>query len=426
MDVMDEPARRPAPGDVLELSVGQPVHGGWCLARPDARGGAAEPGARGGGPVIFVRHALPGERVVAVIREVTSRYCRAEAIRITIPAPDRVTPPCPYAGPGRCGGCDWQHASLAAQRRIKAQVVAEQLRRIAGLEREVVVEPIPGDPAGLRWRTRVRFSVRPDGTAGLLRHRSHQVVPVTDCLIAHPLISEAGVTRRRWPGARSVDVAVAPATGGRAVLVTAAAGAGREATPYLTQRAAGRDWRVAAAGFWQAHHGAADTLAAAVADLLAPRAGEHAVDIFAGSGLFAGVLAAAVGPAGTVLAIERDAVAAADARHNLAGTPWASVRTGDAAAELRAAGPDLEGVAVADPPRAGLGAELVTLLSRSRLRRIGYVSCEPATLARDVGLFRSRGWRLAALRAFDAFPMTHHVECVAALEPAAGAEAAGE
>ena len=279
------PDNPPGAGDLVELRVGEAAHGGWCVARPD-----------GHGRVIFVRHALPGERVRAVITQTTSKLARADAVEIIEAAASRVQPPCPQARPGGCGGCDWQHASLPAQRELKAAVVSQQLRRIAGLERQVTVEPVPGDLAGLGWRTRVKFAVRPDGAAGLRKHRSHEVVDVGDCPIAHPLAGAAEVTGRKWPGDRWVEVAAAPGSGDRAVLVWPRAGGparnrgrgpaarrgpalGPVGGGYLRQHAAGRDWRVSATGFWQVHPGAADTLAAAVLDSLRPRPGEVALDL---------------------------------------------------------------------------------------------------------------------------------------------------
>ena len=176
----------------LELAVSDVAHGGWCVAR--------EPGGR----VVFVRHALPGERVRARITDTTARFARAEAVEILQASPDRVEPPCPHARPDGCGGCDWQHATPQAQRRLKAEVIRQQLRRIAGLDHDVTVEPLPGDSGGLGWRTRVRFSVGPGGVAGLLKHRSHEVVDVGACPIAHPLVNEAGITGQRWPQVSSL------------------------------------------------------------------------------------------------------------------------------------------------------------------------------------------------------------------------------
>jgi len=375
--------------------------------------------------VVFVRHALPGERVRAVVTQANARFARADAIEIIRAAPERVPVPCPYAMPGGCGGCDWQHASLAAQRSIKSAVVSQQLRRIAGIERVVMVEPVPGDADGLGWRSRVRFAVDADGRAGLYRHRSHEVVRVSDCLIAHPLVRQAGVTRAAWPGARWVEVVAAPGTGERAVVTDAQARRG-PGQRFLTQRAAGRDWRVSAAGFWQVHPGAADLLAEAVVAALRPEPGEIALDLFCGAGLFASVLAARVGSAGTVIGIERDAAAVRDARYNLRSAPWARIHRGDAAVVLRRIGLSGASVAVLDPPRAGAGRRLIDALCGGAkqpgtwLRAIAYVSCDPATLARDIAYFGQLGWRLDSLRAFDAFPMTHHVECLATIVPPAG------
>jgi tRNA/tmRNA/rRNA uracil-C5-methylase (TrmA/RlmC/RlmD family) len=422
----DEPPRA---GDLLELTVGEAAHGGWCVARTAAAGGR----------VIFVRHALPGEKVRARITQTTSKFARADAVEILAAAPDRVEPPCPHARPGGCGGCDWQHASLPAQRAIKAAVVSQQLRRIAGIDRDVVVEPLAGDEAGLGWRTRVKFAVGRDGVAGLRRHRSHQVIKIGDCPIAHHLINEAGVTRKRWHGADAVEVAVSPESGERALIVSGGAIrpeswpdfaadsvlapardgglAAMRGSGFLQQQAAGRSWRVSAGTFWQVHPGAASALAGAVLDTLRPQPGDVALDMYCGAGLFAGVLAEAVGPDGVIVAIEEDTAAVRDARHNLRATPWARVHKGDAAAMLARYGVSGATLAVLDPPRSGAARQVVELLaaagSDAALRRIAYVSCDPATLARDLAIFGEHGWELEALRAFDAFPMTHHVECLA-------------
>jgi tRNA/tmRNA/rRNA uracil-C5-methylase (TrmA/RlmC/RlmD family) len=416
------------------------AHGGWCVARPED------------GPVVFIRHALPGETVLARITEVTSRLARAEAVEILTPSPDRVEAPCPYAGPGACGGCDWQHATLPAQRELKAAVIRQQLKRMAGLDREVTVEALPGDEgpggerpgdgkpgAGLGWRTRVQYAVRPDGVAGLRAHRSHEVVPIDECLIAHPAINDLGLTARRWPRTASVEALVSAGSGERAVIVTAkgsvppdaapeadavlrrTGASGRGLTPlrgraYLTQHAASQDWRVSASAFWQVHPGAADALTAAMLTALEPRPGDTALDLYCGAGLFAGALAPVVGAAGAVTGVESDQAAVRDARHNLRPWPWARVHRGDVAAVLRRDRPEAR-LVVADPPRAGLAREVIDYLGPDGpgADRFAYVSCDPATLARDIGLLVARGWTLAGLRAFDAFPMTHHVECVATL-----------
>ncbi len=169
--------------------------------------------------------------------------------------------------------------------------------------------------------------------------------------------------------------------------------------------------------FWQVHPAAADVLAGVVAGQLQPRPGDVALDLYCGAGLFAGMLAAAVGPSGTVIGIESDQAAVRDARHNLRATPWARVHRGDVAELLGRAGWAQARIAVLDPPRAGAGRAVLDrlLAPGTGLDRVAYVSCDPATLARDIGLAGQAGWKLDGLRAFDAFPMTHHVECVATL-----------
>ncbi|MEZ7127072.1 class I SAM-dependent RNA methyltransferase [Nonomuraea sp. AD125B] len=411
----------------LELTVGPVAHGGWCVARHEGR-------------VVFVRHALPGERVVAEVTEESAKFLRADAVKILEPSPDRVVPPCPYAGPGRCGGCDWQHATLHAQRRLKAQVVAEQLQRLAGIEREVVVEEVPGAEDGLGWRTRVQFAALPGGELGFRRHRSHDIEPVDACLIAHPEVEAVAAETHTWPGAAGVEV-IASSGGERAVVVRPRPrrsvtvpdldapasilldqGKGRteprRGSGVLHEQVGERGFRVMGSGFWQVHPGAAETLLDAVLAYAAPEPGEWALDLYCGVGLFAAGLAEAVGPEGAVFGLESEAAAVRDARANLRDLPQARVERGRVEEALDRFQIERADLVVVDPPRAGLGREVVERVAALEATRIVYVSCDPATFARDLKWLAERGYVLSDLRAFDAFPMTHHVECVGLLLPA--------
>ena len=373
------------------------AHGGFVVARHE-------------GVVVFVRHAIPGERVVAQVTEGREgdRFLRADAVEVLEPGDDRVEPPCPYARPGLCGGCDFQHVALPAQRALKAAVVEEQLERLAGIRRPVEVEPVPGDADGLDWRTRVQWAVRNDGTVGLRKHRSHDVVAIDDCRIADPRLPPPRAPR----GATSVETLVSSA-GERLVLTTTPGGVRTQGPQVLHESAAGRTWQVTGSGFWQVHPGAADTLATAVLDGLSPRAGERALDLYAGVGLFSAPLAGLVGPAGHVVAVEADEEAAGDAVANLADLPQVEVVH---APVTRALG-SVEDVdlVVLDPPRTGAKSDVVAALAALEPRAVAYVACDPAALARDLASFAEHGYRLESLRAFDLFPMTHHVECVAVL-----------
>ncbi|HEV7897438.1 MAG TPA: class I SAM-dependent RNA methyltransferase [Planosporangium sp.] len=400
-------------GAVLELTVGPVAHGGHCVARiPE-------------GQVVFVRHALPGERVRAVVTERRRGYLRANAVEVLQASPDRVEEPCEYAKPGRCGGCDFQHATPQAQHELKAAVVRELLTRIGGLtpaeveDLRVRVEPLPGGPLG--WRTRVQYAVDAEGHPGFRKHRSHDVVRIDRCLIAHPRIQEAPVTDRTWP-VKGGGIEVVASSGGDLTIFTRPRGA---RSPRLVsgprevrERAVGREWKIDATAFWQVHPAAPDALAGAVLDLLQPRPGERAWDLYGGAGLFAAALVPALGPQGRVTIVESDPRGVTAARRNLADLPQVHVAPGDVASVI--ANPRWRSVdlVVLDPPRAGVGREVVESVVARKPRALAYVSCDPAAFARDVATFHDRGYRLAALRAFDAFPMTQHVECVGLLEPA--------
>ena len=412
----------------LELEVGAIAGGGGCVARaPD-------------GKVIFVRHALPGERVRALVTAETSSYRRADAVEILRPSPDRVVPPCPHAGPGRCGGCDFQHVELTAQRRLKEARITELLAQMAGIERHVEVEPVPGGSDGLAWRTRVRLAVDRNGYVGFHRHRSHRLEYLDECPVAQPAVLATGAFGVHWPGASELEVVAGTAPGDAMVSVTPR---GR-ATPALPDLDAGlvvrgrvrrepgavdatvrgRTYRVSAGVFWQAHVGAADVLLDAVLDAVGDHAapGQAIVDLYAGAGLFSVPLAAAVGPSGSVLAVERDARACADALHNAAGLATLQVEQTEVTPELVASGIGRPAVVVLDPAREGAGIGVTRALAGhgATLRRIIYVSCDPASFARDLRILLDLGWQLGSLRAFDIFPMTEHVELVAAVDPPSG------
>ncbi|CAN7461498.1 class I SAM-dependent RNA methyltransferase [Knoellia sp. LjRoot47] len=415
-------------GDEVEVEAGPIAHGGFVVARHEGR-------------VLFVRHALPGEQVRVRVTEggPGDRFLRADAFEVLDASSARVTPPCPYAGPGLCGGCDFQHVAVPEQRRLKAEVVEEQLRRLAHVERDVVVEPVPGDAEGLRWRTRTEFAVDAAGRAGMRRHRSHDLIPVDDCLIANERVIGTGVLQGHWPGEKAVDV-VAPTDGPTVVVrVPSDEADAPVVTETVAAQALSREFDVSARGFWQVHPGAAATFVDAVIDGLKPQEGERCLDLYAGVGVFASALAEAVGPSGQVVAVESDAVAVAQARLNVERTPWVHYIQGrvdhvfGVESTGRVAGsrkgrrrsaprrphsqlPPTADVVVLDPPRTGAGKAVVGAVVALRPRALAYVACDPSALGRDTAYLQDKGYALTSLRSFDAFPMTHHIECVAIFE----------
>ncbi|MDA3625388.1 TRAM domain-containing protein [Saccharopolyspora sp. WRP15-2] len=404
-------------GRRLEVEVGAVAHGGHCVARYEGR-------------VVFVRHALPGEVVVVEVTEdAGGGFCRADAVEVLTPAAGRVSPPCALAdmalGRNRCGGCDWQHASGETQRELKAAVVAEQLQRIAGLDWPVQVRELPGGL--LRWRTRARLAVDRSGNAGFRAHRSHRVVPVEDC----PITAEgamAEVTDRRWrPGAELT--AVEDSRGEVHVTAVDHKPKRRHARPVARsvrggevahESAAGRSFDVSVQGFWQVHKAAPDVFSETVAQLAAVPSGGVAWDLYGGVGLFAAVLAEQAGPTGEVLLVESSKRAVEDAVANLRDLPQVAFRAGTVERVLTDEDLPTPDVVVLDPPRKGAGRAVVDAVASREPSRIVHIACDPAALARDVSLYAEHGYRLSDLRAFDAFPMTHHIECIALLEPVDG------
>jgi tRNA/tmRNA/rRNA uracil-C5-methylase (TrmA/RlmC/RlmD family) len=398
------------------VDVGPVAHGGHCVARLD-------------GQVVFVRHTMPGERVRISITERTTSFLRADAIEVIVPAPGRVVPPCPYAGPGRCGGCDFQHVDPAVQRDLLGDVVREQLRRLAGLRWDGAVEAV--DPEALGWRTRVQFAVDRGGRPGLRKHRSHEIIPVDRCLIAHPDLPV--VPGRHWD---SETVEAIVSSSGDRLLVTDASisdeveaevdgvvavdGTTRGGRGAVTERVGDHDFRVSGSGFWQVHPQAASTLVGAVLDAAQVVPGDTVLDLYAGVGLFTAFLADEVGETGTVLSVESDPGGSRDARRNLHDLPQVRLvgETVEAALRRGSLGATAD-VVVLDPPRTGAKKAVQGIVDLEP-RRVVYVACDPAALARDLASFASRGYRLAGLRAFALFPMTHHVECVAVLERTSG------
>ncbi|MFE9576266.1 TRAM domain-containing protein [Nocardia sp. NPDC006044] len=554
----------------FEVRLGAPGHGGFCVGRHEGR-------------VVFVRHGLPGELVrVRVTEDRGGSFCRADAIEILEPSPDRVPATCPVSGPGGAGCCDFSYATPKAQRALKASVVAEQLRRLAGIDREVVVEPITGaGDTTTGWRTRIRLAVDAQGRAGVHGYRSTEVI--TDLRCPQPVPGALdGIADRLWtPGA---DLVIAVDGGGVRHIVELApavdgerrksrgdrewqraeppgqrgrdrrgradrtdrrrpgtdlggrdddhgrqtraedqgvrgrddrTGAGRSSDPRsgtgrdnrrpsgkpgtddapgVTDRAhrrrpgeiggvwrggsaeqsdgrssderaqpryddngrleapqagerrhasarraathaardewvisgtgraveyvAGRRWEVSATGFWQAHHGAAQCYSDLIAEWAGLHPGALAWDLYSGAGVFAARLADQVGQTGAVLAVESARPAVADGTAALHDLPWLDLHAQRVerwvTERVGGAAPD---TIVLDPPRAGAGKEVIAAITTTGPLRIIHIGCDPAAFARDLGLYQSAGYHLTTLRAFDAFPATHHVECIALLEP---------
>ncbi len=369
---------------VTGLEIGPVAHGGHFVARHEGR-------------VIFVRHGLTGELVDVRITEVSKRFARADVVTVHRASPHRVVPPCPIAG--RCGGCDFQYVAPGHSRELKRQVVAELLGHLA--DYDFTGEVLEVHPSPLGWRRRMRYHLDETGRAGLRGHRSEELVllPEGGCRIADPGIAMPPTDAGR-PGGELLAVA-----GDRPLFIAPGPAAGT-----VTEPVGEHDYQVAIDGFWQAHASAPTVLTEAVMAGLAPKPREVAFDLFCGVGLFAGALAAA---GAQVWGIEGDRRAVELARGNV---PGANFTGGDVGRRLVAL-PRSADVVVLDPPRAGAGSGVLAAVAARHPRRIAYVACDPAALGRDLKIASELGYEPVSVTAYDLFPLTHHVECVAILAP---------
>jgi tRNA/tmRNA/rRNA uracil-C5-methylase (TrmA/RlmC/RlmD family) len=418
------------------LRIGPPAHGGVCVARWEGR-------------VVFVAGTLPGELAMVEVTRRQTRQWHGRAAEILEPSPDRRLHVWPLAEQTGVGGADLGHVALPAQRDWKAAVIAGQLRRLAHLERTVQVAPAPGDDGrgGLAWRTRVDFEADPDGRLAMHAAAEHRLVPVDSMPLAHEAIAALAPWRQAYEPGQRVRVVHSAGASPDGSDASALVVAERADPPFVVEHLGlpgvpDCSYRLPALGFWQVHRAAPAVLAAAVLEAAALAAGETVFDLYSGSGLFVLPLADAVGPRGRVWAVEADQASAAAAAANSLGRPAARVVCGDVAETLggftaplgelgqKARPPRPEAgrrakpaapkplprradAIILDPPRTGVSRRVLAACCARAPRRIVYVACDIAALARDLALLAEAGYQLAELRAFDLFPHTHHTECVA-------------
>ncbi len=404
--------------DIIELELTAMAHGGSALGRHQGR-------------VIFVPYAIPGETVRAEIVEGRARWARARLLEVLAPSPHRVDPPCPYFGPDKCGGCQYQHIAYEAQAEFKSQVVADQLARIGGLH-DVDVSEIIAAAEPWSYRNHVQFSVTPTGRLGFLTADTHDVVAVAECLLLDPLLDDLwAALDMEWPQLRQLSLRCGSATGDLmavfeldhyedfdievdfpvscVILLADGEAVVLMGDPHLVEHAAGRDYCISAGSFFQVNTAGAEVLVALVRDCLAPTADETLLDLYCGVGLFGLSLAEQVG---RVIGVEADASAAADFRRNAQGLDPVILleeKVQTALAHLE----EPVDLVVLDPPRSGAGERVVGEIARLAPSRIAYVSCDPATLSRDARHLVESGYQLEQVQPVDLFPQTYHVESVA-------------
>ncbi len=402
----------------FELELTAMAHGGSALGRHEGR-------------VIFVPYAIPSERVRVELVEERKRWGRGRLVEILAPSPHRVEPPCPYFGLDKCGGCQFQHIDYEAQAEYKREVLIDQLARLGGLRDAKVLEIIgAADPWA--YRNHVQFSTTPQGQLGFLTSDTNHVVPVEECLILDPLLDELWeALDMEWPELHRLNLRCGSASGDRmaifeldhyedfdievdfavscVILLADGEVVVLMGNPYLEEQVVGRSYRISANSFFQVNTAGAEALVALMHDALAPKGSDTLLELYCGVGLFGLSLADKVG---RVLGVEADPSAAADFRYNAREMDHVELIEGDAQLVLS----DLEepvDLVLLDPPRSGAGLDVMNRVVGLQPRRIAYVSCDPASLARDARRLTESSFVLQAVQPVDLFPQTYHIESVA-------------
>ena len=434
----------------MHLDIEKMVYGGEGLGRLPSD-------AKGRGKAVFVPFVLPGEQVEALIVEARSGFARAKLDRVLAPAAERTEPGCQYFA--RCGGCHYQHATYHAQLRFKTDILRETLRRTAKVALEQEIQVHASEPWAYRNRTRMRLQHEPQFTLGYHRYNSHELLPVEACPISSPLINQAiaaiwetgregtvpkiihgmqffandddkellmeahvhpGGVAKDWEQFASRLRAAVPQVVGVVEFVTSPAKDewSRHAPPSaearsfrgcggksLTYHAVGHHYRVSAGSFFQTNRFLVNQLVQVVT---AHRSGKTALELYAGVGLFTLALAQSFEH---VIAVEASPHSFADLQVNAPANVKPIRATTERFLAERAVNSELE-LVVVDPPRAGLGQKTARALGHMPVSRVTYVSCDPATLSRDLRVLLECGFRVEQAHLVDLFPQTFHVETV--------------
>lgn len=373
------------------LRIDKAAHGGVFVARPE-------------GKVVLVEGALPGELVEVEITEEAKSFLRGRVSRVVEPSEYRQEHFWPEASLG-AGGADFGHIELSEQRRIKSEILAESLSRMAQLSLTPEVKAVD-DTDGLGYRTRVQLHVALDGTVGVKGSRSNEVIPVTSLPLANTEINELGLHKNRFPGKKKIFIA--SSADSMQWSIDGDVGGSK----LVTEVVGGRVFDLRPGVFWQAHSLAPETLLDAVLRNLG-EPGSELLDLYSGAGLFAANIAARF-PDTRVQAVELAEGAVQSGKNSARGMNNLSFERSDVLAYLRSRQEQISTV-VLDPPRSGAATKVINQIVRLRAKHIVYVACDPVALARDIALLREAGYELEAIEAYDIFPHTHHFETVASL-----------
>jgi 23S rRNA (uracil1939-C5)-methyltransferase len=404
---------------MIRVQIEAMAHGGSALARHE-------------GKVVFIPYVLPGEEVLVEVTEDKARYARGRPVEIETPSADRVEPRCAHFG--TCGGCHWQHISYDRQVRLREEILQSQLARIAHVP-DAPVEPTARAEDPWHYRNHVQLHLDEAGQPGFMAAEQHVVVPIAECFTMHPLLWEIFSSLDiDFPDLKRISLRAGISTGEQLLILETAGhevpgveidvpvscvlilGNDQPVTyvgnSYLTEELGGRSIRVSVTSFFQVYTGQAEQLLTTVKRYADPQGDEVVLDLYCGVGTYALGLADSVAE---VIGIDSNEAAIEDASYNSKDITNLRFQVGSVEQLL----PSIEeriDLVVVDPPRQGLSKQALSAMLGRTPPKVVYVSCDPATLARDVGRMTQAGYELIAVQPVDMFPQTYHVEAVALLQ----------
>ena len=379
--------------DLITLNIESIAHGGHFVARHK-------------GQVIFVRHAITDEIAIVKITSISNKLAFGDAIEIIKPSKDRITPLCKYSLVGNCGGCDFQHISIIAQRKLKKFVIQDQFKRIAKID--INTEIININPtSGLNWRTRFDFAISENKKIGLYSYKSNKVIEINECLIAVDAINKSDIFKLSWEGKERVRVS---ASSTNEVNINRL-GKNISGPIQLSENIKGNSYKISPGSFWQSHKNAPDILIKKVLEFAKIKFGDCVCDLYGGIGLFTSPILKLIRNSGKVHLIENDRNCINDAREIFKENKNVIIHNGKV--EQKIGKIKNIDIVILDPPRNGAGKQVINQIINKKPRSIIYVSCDPASLARDTKILINNSYKLENLIGIDLFPMTHHIECIA-------------
>ena len=381
-------------GEILTLDIGNIANGGHFVARHDNQ-------------IIFVRHAISGETAKVKVTAINSRFAFGDAVEILKPSKDRVPPPCQYAHPEGCGGCDFQHINYDVQSDLKKEVLKDQFKRITKIDISPEIITV-NTSDGLHWRSRLNLAISENKKVGLRAHKSNSIIEINECLIALKEINKSDIFSANWDSEENLKISCSN-TNQINISQFNKSIIGPE---KLTENVDNNEYTISPKSFWQSHINAPGLLLQQVMKEANIQQDEIVCDLYGGVGLFTLPISKLIGKNGQVHLIEMNDTCIEDANNMFEHIDNVFIHHGTVEQKLGSV-KKIDTI-ILDPPRNGISKQVMNQMIEKKPNVIIYVSCNPSTLARDSKVLLDNKYSLNNIVGLDLFPMTHHIESVAA------------